>query len=567
MITFLALLTPLVLAQPASAVQKIQTVDAKPLARMVTPRLQPVAAGASTLYLITWGGDVATIHADSEGLFKAEGVQVKLACENDFTKQVQGVLDGKTPYLRGTMGMICSAAEAFQAAGTELVVVYQMTWSTGGDTLTVRAGISSADDLRGKTIGLQWPGPHADLIANYLTNAGLKPSEVRYRWFKELTLPTYDTGGSIVDAVSAFRNAKDIDGIMCISPDAFALTSGGSVGTGAEDSVKGAHVVFSTRTASRIIADVYAVRKDYLDQNRKQVESFVRALMKGEESLRDLRAAGPAEQARRSKLLARSAELLMGSPQATKDVEGMLSDCEFVGSSGNVAFFTGAGSTRTLEALTGEIEAAFVEMGLMSARVPLRAAGWDYPALTKGLKYAGVAAVSDPKFDTGKLQQGIEKQIAELESWEEGTLFVIEIGFKPNQSEFSESEYAAAYDKAFKIAQTYGGALVTIEGHSDPEGIRKARENGELPAKIAEKEQAAKNLSLQRAKKVQASFLQYCKKRNVVVDESQFAAVGLGVSRPKFAKPSTKEEWDANRRVVFRIKQVEAELEEFAPGK
>jgi outer membrane protein OmpA-like peptidoglycan-associated protein len=283
--------------------------------------------------------------------------------------------------------------------------------------------------------------------------------------------------------------------------------------------------------------------------------------------LRDLRAAGPARAAARDKLLARSAELLMGSAQATKDVEGMLSDCEFVGASGNAAFFTGQGSTRTLDTLVAEVETAFVEMGLMTTRVELRPAGWDYAALTKGLKYAASPLASEPKFDSAKLQQGIEKQVAELESWEEGTLFVIEIGFKPNQSEFSEDEYAAAYEKALKIAQTYGGALVTIEGHSDPEGIRKARENGELPAKISEKEQAAKNLSMQRAKKVQASFLQFCKKRGLGVDESQFAAVGLGVSRPKFPKPSTKDEWDANRRVVFRIKQVEAELSEFAPGK
>jgi outer membrane protein OmpA-like peptidoglycan-associated protein len=144
---------------------------------------------------------------------------------------------------------------------------------------------------------------------------------------------------------------------------------------------------------------------------------------------------------------------------------------------------------------------------------------------------------------------------------------VIEITFGPNQAAFSEEQYAGAYEKALKIAQTYGGALVTIEGHSDPLGILKAKEQGELPAKIAEKEQAAKNLSLQRAQAVRSSFLDFCRKRGLVIDESQYAAVGLGVATPKFPKPTTKEEWDANRRVVFRIKQVEAELTEFSPLK
>lgn len=561
-----AFLASLIVAGPIAA-QKIQTVEAKPLAQIVSTRLQPVQAEPLTVYLITWGGDVATIHADAEGLFKGEGLSVKLVCENDFAKQVQAVLDGKTPYLRGTLGMVASAAEAFQRAGTELVPIIQLTWSTGGDTLTVRSGVSGAAELRGKTIGLQWPGPHPDLIANYLTNSGIKPSDVRYKWFKELTLPAYDTAGAIVDPVSAFRASSELDAVMCISPDAFALTSGGTVGTGAEGSVKGAQIVYTTRTASRIIADVYAVRKDYLDAQRGKVQAFVRALLRGEESLRDLRAQG-SQQAKFRQTLARSAVLLMGSPQATADVEGMLGDCEYVGHAGNVAFFTGQGTTRTLDTLSDEIQAAFLAMGLIGGRTKIAHAGWDWRELAKGLKHAGAAASADPRFDKSRVQQRVEEQIAaELESWEEGTLFVIEITFGPNQSAFSEQEYANAYERALQIAQTYGGALVTIEGHSDPLGVLKAREQGELPARIAEKEQAAKNLSLQRARAVQASFLEFCKKRGLVVDESQFAAVGLGVATPKFKRPATKEEWDANRRVVFRIKQVEAELTEFSPLK
>ena len=40
--------------------------------------------------------------------------------------------------------------------------------------------------------------------------------------------------------------------------------------------------------ASRIIPDVYAVRKDYFDANRTKVQSFVKALLQAEESLRGL---------------------------------------------------------------------------------------------------------------------------------------------------------------------------------------------------------------------------------------------------------------------------------------
>ena len=51
--------------------------------------------------------------------------------------------------------------------------------------------------------------------------------------------------------------------ITVIVPDALALTSNGTVGTGSEASVRGAKILLSTKTANRIIADVYAVRSDY----------------------------------------------------------------------------------------------------------------------------------------------------------------------------------------------------------------------------------------------------------------------------------------------------------------
>jgi len=77
--------------------------------------------------------------------------------------------------------------------------------------------------------------------------------------------------------------------------------------------------------------------------------------------------------------------------------------------------------------------------------------------------------------------------------------------------------------------------------------------------------QVAKNLSYQRAQSVVQSFLAHAKKRGIVLDESRLVAAGLGISNPKYNPPKTREEWAANRRVVFRLKQVEAEATEFTP--
>ena len=547
----------------------IEYLEAKPLGDVVTAKARAVStAGPLRLPMITWGGDVATIHTADNGFFKKEGLDVELAVENNFPKQVEATLTGKSPYLRGTMGMIQAAAEVFEREGIDLVVIYQLTWSTGGDALVVRPGIKTPSDLKGQSIALQLYGPHMDYLANILNSGKVPLGSVKLRWLKELTLPTYDTGGKTVDPVNAFLEDDSLSAVMSIIPDALSLTSGGEGGTGAAGSVKGAKILLSTKTASRVIADVYAVRGDYLKAHRGEVEKLVHALMAGQEDFAKLQAEKASRRAEFQQVMSRAADLLLGSPQATPDVEALLGDCEFVNHAGNVAFFTGQGTTRNLDRLSKEIRTSFAQLGLSSDKVALAGAGWDYAGLGRGLSNVGkVQSASKPQFDSKKVAAKVEERIAvEPTSWaEEGTLFQIDINFEPNQSDFSEKVYADDFKKALEIAQTYGGSLIIIEGHSDPLGILKAKQSKEDTAVVRQMEQQAKNLSLERARSVRQSFLEYCEKQKLVIDESQFVAVGLGVTTPKFSPPRTKDEWAANRRVVFRIKQVEAELTEFSP--
>lgn len=552
---------------PWAPAQRLAPVDGVPLSQKVKAQAKPVAPGKLLVPLITWGGDVATVMAEKSGAFKDEGLDVALFLENNFPKQVEACLIGRTPFLRGTMGMINSAVEVFDRAGVDLVVIYQLTWSVGGDAMVVRKSIKSPKNLSDKKVALQLYGPHMDYLANILNSGRVPLGSISYQWFEELTLPSFDTGGKIIDPVSAFLQDDSIDAVLCIIPDALNLTSGGTTGTGASGSVKGAKILLSTKTASRVIADVYAVRADYLKANRETVERLTRALFQGQERLYDLMKNKSSQQADYQQLLGRCADLLLGAPQATPDVEALLGDCEFVGYDGNVGFFTGKGTTRNLETLTKEIQTSFKQLGLLSSSVTLKSAEWDYSAMGSGLKYASKLPEQKPKFDARKVAAKVEKKISvEPTTWaEEGTLFVIEVNFSPNQSTFSEAQYADDFKKALSIAQTYAGALIIVEGHSDPLGILKARKERRPSVEIAQMEQQAKNLSLERSRAVRQSFLDYCTSHGYVIDDSQFVSVGMGASSPKFDPPRTKDEWEANRRVVFRIKQIEAELDEFVP--
>ncbi len=539
------------------AAEEIEYLNATPLTDVVNARSGNVEASGKLLVpVITWGGDVSAIYTHSEGIFKENGLEVELFLENNFPKQVEAALSGKTPYIRGTMGMVNQAVEVFHREGQDLVVVYQLTWSSGGDVMVVRDNIKTPADLRGKTIALQYNGPHMDYLANVLKSAGVSLSEVKFRYLRELTLPTTDTAGKVVDSVSAFQNDPSIDAVMVISPDASLLTSGGKVGTGAEGSVKGARALLSTKTASKIIADVYAVRRDYFESHKDEVERFVRSLIRGQDKLREFLKNKNRDQSKYAQLTSRAAFLLLGSPQATADVEGLLGDCEFVDASGNEAFFTGKGTTRSFVNLIDEIQTSFTAMHLMSDRAILRSADWDFAALSGGSNTAK-SEPSKPKFD----QEKIEAEAANFSL--DGTLFVKEIFFKPNQNDFVESEYAKDFAEALKTAETYEGAIVIIEGHADPEGIRRAKKRNENAAVIAQMEQQVKNLSLLRSREVLKSFMGYCKSHGYSLDESRFVAVGMGIKSPKYPEPVSKDQWLQNMRVAFRIKQIEAEMSEF----
>jgi ABC-type nitrate/sulfonate/bicarbonate transport system substrate-binding protein len=532
----------------------------------------PIAAvhpGPVQVPLITWGGDIATIRANGDqaataanSAFAKEGLDLRLVREDVFSRQIDAYMSGRSPYLRGTLGMINMAGDLLNAdPRTKPVIIYQMTWSSGGDALVVKSGIGSAKDLKGKTIALQAYGPHVDYLTKVLADAGLSTRDVKLRWLPDLT-------GSPNTPMAALQQA-DVDAAFVIDPDAQVLTSGGAVGTGAEDSVRGAHILLSTKTANRIIADVYAVRSDYLASNRKQVEGFVHGLMVGEEQLRGLVHSKAAQAAPYRKTMTASAQLLLDSAQAVADAEGLYGDAEFVGYAGNVDFFANAKFPRSLAQLNSEIQASFVPTGLVAGNARLAAAGWDYSALKRGL--SSTEGSESPHFDESEVAAVINRR-QQQNRMTEGELFAFEIFFEPNQNAFSADLYKESFEKVIDLASTYGGALITIEGHSDTMAYLQQKKAGQPELVLGRIRQSAKNLSLSRAIAVRDSLIAYARAKGITLDESQFAVVGQGIGQPRNGMcgadpcpPKNEREWRNNMRVQFRLIQVEAESSVFKP--
>ena len=247
-----ALLTILMIVFSATTALAVSYIQAPPLSQVIKTGVGPVKGGEPLqVPLITWGGDIATILANGnadvtteDSIFGQKGLSLRLVRVDDFKKQVDSYLKGDTPFLRGTMGMINMASEVIGVhEESRPVVIYQLTWSNGGDCLVVKSGINNVADLKGKTIAIQAYGPHVAYLAKALRDAGLTMKDVNIKWLPDLT-------GTDNAPLEAFYQG-DVDAAFVIIPDGLTLTSGGNVGTGAEGSVKGAQILMSTKTANR----------------------------------------------------------------------------------------------------------------------------------------------------------------------------------------------------------------------------------------------------------------------------------------------------------------------------
>ncbi|TFH41829.1 MAG: nitrate ABC transporter substrate-binding protein, partial [Chrysiogenales bacterium] len=404
-------------------------------------------------------------------------------------------------------------------------------------------------DLKGKTVAIQRNGPHVDYFLKLLKDARLGSSDVKIVWTKDLV-------GASGDTPMAKLASGGIDAAFVIIPDALALTSQGNVGTGAEDSVRGARILLSTKTANRIISDVYAVRKDYFDRNREAVKAFVLALFRSEEEVRDL-FSGKGDAYRQ--LLEISGKLLLDDPGARDEVAGMYGDAEMAGFNGNVKFLGDPAYLRNYKRLSFDIQDSLLSLGLLKKRHDLITANWNFAAMRSGLRYADRVDVSRFRPDTTAV---VAERLSQKGA---GALFSFEINFSPNQSVFSVSEYRAEFDRVIDLASTYGGAIITVEGHSDPMNYLRKKKEGAEPILLRKIEQAAKNLSYNRAQSVKTEIVRYAGTRGISLDPNQLNTIGLGISSPKFEVPSSQEQWKKNMRVEFKIIQVEAEDEVFRP--
>ncbi|AUI88024.1 hypothetical protein BS333_16755 [Vibrio azureus] len=544
--------------------QAVTYVNVKPIEARKLPSPRNLVSGPYKLPLITWGGDIATIAANGTdditqkgSLFGKSGLAYKLYREDIFQKQLEQYISGKTPFLRGSMSMINMAASAVKGDNNLTpVVFYQLTWSSGGDALVVKNNIKRASDLCKKTIAINMDGPHLNYAYRILNDAGCKISQNTFVWTKDLS-------GTDETPLEALRQSN-VDAAFMIIPDALAATSGGGVGDGSEDSIRGTSILLSTKTANRVIADVYAVRNDYYQSNKAEIEKLALGLAKSQENLASMKASS----SEYTKLMRTSAELLLDTPEASEDAAGLLQDATAVGIDGNISFFNDANNFRNFDQVVTESANAIKQLGMVKTTGTVLKADLNYGMLANGVT---TRTSNKNAFNSNQVAKVVERK-QKMGNLDDSTVFEFEIFFKPNQNDFNESLYQDQFKRVTQLAQTYAGAVITVEGHSDPMGYLRKKKSGEGIFILNQVKQSAKNLSMTRAQQVRDSIVKYGSTNNISLDQSQFSVIGHGISNPKTGicgsdpcAPKTEQEWLSNMRVVFRILQIEAEESAFLP--
>ena len=539
------------LALTLSATQLVANTLGNPLRDVITTSAQDCRLGSTwNMPIIAWGADGVTLEAVESGAMAQAGVNLSLSVEDNFTNQINAYLRCESPFLRGTLGMLTAAGDVTQAdRRTEQVVFYMHSWSLG-DGVVGGEGIRTLSDLSGKRIAIQAYGPHLDFLGRILTDAGLSLQDVDLVWTTDLTGEGDTPSNAMIEGRA--------DAAMVILPDARVLTSDG-VGTGAEGSVRGARTIFSTLEASSVVGDYISVRRDVFEQNPEQIEAIVRTLFETEEVVREQMAINGSEL--QNRLSARIAdELLDGLPAE----EGLFlwQDMISMGWFGNARHFADDNEARRFDNLILEINAVLRDANLIAQPHTLATAQWDYAALAETLTNVSERQIA--AFDSTAAAAAVDtlRRTGELDA---NTQIRFSVYFDPAERTFPVSLYERDFDEIVRLASTYSGAIIVVEGHTDPLEYMRAEQNGVASSELRQLRAVAHNLSVDRANALMESLTEHAQERGQRLTEGQFTVEGVGITNPRFAPPTTEAEWKQNMRVEIRVLRVEAETTTFNP--
>ena len=443
--------------------------------------------------------------------FKKHGFKVEMVLMDDPVVARDAFAAGEVHTLWGTVDMIVLfAPELLRDSRTAPRIVQQIDWSNGGDGIVVRGRIRSVADLRDKTVTLAQNSPSEYYLTSLLLSAGLRPADIR---------PKYTA--TAFEAAAAFVADTTVDGCVSWAPDIYNIP----------ERVAGTRILCSTAESNKLIADVYAVRADFMRDHPEVIDGLAAGVFEG----MDLVKTSP-EQA------AQWMADAFGMKQ--DEVMGMRNDAHSTNLPENVQFFMNASNPTNFERTWKNASYVYRELGRINSAVPFDQV-MDFTVvqrLDKAGTFAHQKDESIPTFTPGSYKK-IQAESPILTQ-------TIRINFYPNSAnpyEAARDAYGnmvqgklydpgvdATLEEVARLAGQFARAVILIEGHTD------SSMRGRVPV------QAVRDLSLARAEAIKQALIERYK-----FDPNKFIVQGAGWDNP--ADPKDPENHALNRRVEINV--------------
>jgi NitT/TauT family transport system substrate-binding protein len=397
-------------------------------------------------------------------------------------------------------------------------IFQQVDWSNGGDGIVGR-GVKSINELRGKTVALAQNSPSEFFLVNALINAGIQPSEVKYKY-------TADA----FQAATAFNSRKEITACVSWAPDIYNL-----------EKVKGNKMIVTTATANKLIADVWFARADFAKENKDILEGIVRGIF---DAMGDLKSQDNKQKV--AKLMAEAYNM------PANEAMGMLGDAHSTNYAENREFFLNQNNPTNFERTWDTAYYIYKRLGKVTKKTPFDQV-MDF-SIIKKLGSVGKYANQKNEYQVSFAPKSVTA--IKAESGEILTKTVV-IHFYPNSwdltkrvtkqvgnrtvEELYDPNVKFVLDEIGKLAGQFGASRVVIEGHTD------SSMKGKVPF------EAVQELSKNRANAVKEQLV----KKYKTLQPNQFAVEGMGWKKP--ADENDPDNHAKNRRVEIKVYPLESQ--------
>ena len=417
-----------------------------------------------------------------------------------------------------TLDMVPLFMESLKKDSRVMPRIYQQVdWSNGGDGIVVRSSIQTISDLRGKTVVLAQNSPSHFFLLNALINAGVQPSEVKFKFTQDA-----------FQAAAAYNADKSIAACVSWAPDIYNLSE-----------VKGNKLIVTSATANKLIADVWFARADFAKDHPDIMEGLVRGIFDAMISLE--------QQSAKQEVAQMMSD---GYSIPADECLAMLGDAHSTNYAENREFFMNKNNPTNFERTWNTAYFLYTRIRAVTQKVPFDQV-MDFSILEKlgkeekyanqtsdyGMLFAPAAASSFNAEDE-ILTKTVVIQFYP-NSWDISKMTTKTVQGK-TVKELYDPNAGFVIEEVGKLAGQYGTARIIIEGHTD------SSMRGKVDSSLV------RELSQNRANAVKQAIVQ----KFDTLQPNQFSVAGRGWDRP--ADPDDKMNHAKNRRVEIKVYPAEA---------